>query len=124
MRFTEKDWIATGLVAALIIVYGVYLAVDGAWLAQNARDMAIVGLVAGVLSRPVGGRTEFSPRWPAIVAAFATLGLGVVMITRNEVVLAAFILANVALMNAALAVHAHAQVAPGGHRCAATGVLR
>ncbi len=61
MKFTEKDWIATGLVAALIIVYGVYLAADGAWLAQNARDMAIVGLVAGFLSRLVAGRTEFSP---------------------------------------------------------------
>ncbi len=46
------------------------------------------------------------------------------MITRNEVVLAAFILANAALMYAALAVHnAHAQVAPVGHR-RATGVIR
>jgi hypothetical protein len=29
MRFTEKVWIAAGLVVALIAVYGVYLAADG-----------------------------------------------------------------------------------------------
>ena len=92
-------------------------------MAQNARAWPSSGWWR-FLGRRVGGRTEFSPRWPAIVAAFATLSLGVVvMITRNEVVLAALILASVALMNAALAVHAHAQVAPVGHR-RATRVIR
>jgi hypothetical protein len=91
---------------------------------QDARDMAIVGLVAGFLSRLIGGRKEFSPRWPTVVAAFDTLGLGiVVMITSNQVVLAAFILANVALLTTALGVHVPARVAPAGHRRTA-GVLR
>jgi hypothetical protein len=91
---------------------------------QNARDMAIAGLVAGFLSRLIGGRKEFSPRWPAVVAAFATLGLGiVVMIMSDPVVLAAFILANLALLITALGVHVHAQAAPAGHR-RTTGVLR
>lgn len=124
MRFTDKDWITTGLVAALIIVYGVYLAADGTWLAQNARDMGH-RRAGGCLPESARRRPDrVLARWPAIVAAFATLGLGVVvMITWNEVVLAAFILASVALMNAALAVHAHVQVAPVGHR-RATGVIR
>jgi len=87
MRFTEKDWIAAGLVV-------------------------------------ISGRKEFSPHWPAVVAAVATFGLGtVVMITSNQVVLAAFILASAAVSSTALGVGVRARVAPAGHR-RTTGALR
>jgi hypothetical protein len=117
LRFTGKDWIATGLVAAVVVIYAVYVAAGSAWFVDTVREMALVGLVGGFLSRLIGGRDAFSPRWPAVVAAFTTLGLGILaMVTGSGALLVAFIAANVVLCVAALVVQAHTGNAPVEHR--------
>ncbi|HSK57890.1 MAG TPA: hypothetical protein VK935_02435 [Actinomycetospora sp.] len=108
MRFTGKDVIATALVAAVVVAYVVFVAVGQVWFVDTVREMAIVALIGGVLSRSIGGRTGFHPRWPAVVANFATLGLGILAtITGSSVVLAVFVVATAALAVAALSVQAH-----------------
>lgn len=124
MRLTSKDRVATGLVAAVAVIYVVYLTLGHVWFVDTVREMAIIGLVGGFLSRLIGGRASFSPRWPAVVAAFTTLGLGIVaMVTGSGVVLGVFIAANVVLCAAALMVQARTGDTPVEHRHPA-GLLR
>jgi hypothetical protein len=112
-RFTGKDWISTGWVAAVVVIYVVYLTAGSAVFVDTVGEMALVGLVGGFLSRLIGGRAAFSPRWPAVVAAFTILGLGIaVLATGNGALLALFIAANVLLCVAALVVQARAARAP------------
>ena len=42
------------------------------WLLMLSRRVALAGLVAGLLSRLVGGREALSPRWPALVVQTRT----------------------------------------------------
>jgi hypothetical protein len=112
MRFTGKDVIATA--AAVVVIYFLYLAVGHVLFVDTVREMAIVGLVGGFLSRLIGGREAFRPRWPAVVAAFTTLGPGILaVITGSSAVLAICIAANVLLAAAALYVQA---ALTGAHR--------
>src|SRR4051812_11505082 len=109
--------IATGLVAAVVAIYAVYVAAGSVWFVDIVRRVALVGLVGGFLSRLVGGRDAVSPRWPAVVAAFPTLGLGILaMVTGSGGLLAVFIATSVVLCVAALVVQAHTGNAPVGHR--------
>lgn len=124
MRFTGKDVIATGLVAVVVVVYVVFLAVGRVWFVDTVREMAIVVLIGGVLSRSLGGRAGFHPRWPAVVANFATLGLGILaMITGSSAVLAVFVVATAALVAAALVVQARSG-RPGGKATGAKEPVR
>lgn len=124
MRLTSKDWVATGLVAAVAVIYVVYLTVGHVRFVDTVREMALVGLVGGFLSRLIGGRAAFTPRWPALVAAFTTLGLGIVaMVTGGGAVLAVFIAANVVLCAAALVFQARTCDTAVEHRHPA-GLLR
>jgi hypothetical protein len=109
VRFTVKDVIATGLVVVVVVVYVAFLALGRVWFVDTVREMALVALIGGVLSRSVGGRAGFRPRWPAVVANFATLGLGILaIITGSSAVLAVFVVATAALLVAALSVQARA----------------
>jgi hypothetical protein len=123
-RFTGRDWIATGLIAGVVVVYAACLATGSVWFVDTVREMALVGLAAGFASRLIGGRAAFSPRWPAVLAAFATLGLGIVaMATGSGVILAVFVAANVVLCVAALVVQRRSGAAAAGPRESA-GELR
>jgi hypothetical protein len=107
MRFTSKDVVATGLVAVVVVAYVVFVAVGQVWFVDTVREMAFVALIGGVLSRVIGGRAGFHLRWPAMVANFATLGLGILAaITGSSAVLAVFVVATAALAVAALFVQA------------------
>jgi hypothetical protein len=107
MKVSAKDVIATGLVVVVVVAYVVFLAAGHVWFVDTVREMAIVALIGGVLSRSVGGRATFHPRWPAVVASFATLALGVLAtITGSSAVLAVAVAATVALAAAALRVRA------------------
>ncbi len=70
--FAGRGWVATGLVAAVVVIYVVRLAVGHAWFVDAVREVALAGLVAGLLSRLVGGREALSPRWPALVVQTRT----------------------------------------------------
>jgi hypothetical protein len=98
MRLAGKDRLATGLVAAVVVIFAAYLAAGRVWFVDTVREMALVGLVGGFLSRLIGGRAAFSPRRPAVVAAFTTLGLGVLaVITGSGALLAVLVAADVVL---------------------------
>jgi hypothetical protein len=104
---TGKDVVATALVAVVVVAYAVFVAVGQVWFVDTVREMAIVALTGGVLSRSLGGRAGFRPRWPAVVANVATLGLGILAtITGSSAVLAVFVVATAALAVAALSVQA------------------
>lgn len=104
---TGKDVVATALVAVVVVAYAVFVAVGQVWFVDTVREMAIVALIGGVPSRSLGGRSGFHPRWPAVVANFATLGLGILAaITGSSAVLAVFVVATAALAIAALSVKA------------------
>lgn len=86
--------------------------------------MALVGLVGGFLSRLISGRSAFTPRRRAVVAAFATLRAGIAaMVTGSGGVHAAVIAANVALCVPALVVRARPREA-GVERREPAGVHR
>lgn len=107
MKFTGKDVVATGLVVLVVACYLVFIVVGHVWFIDAVREMAVVVLVGGILSRLIGGRAAFHPRWPAVLANFATLGLGILAtITGSGTVLAVFVVATAALMVAALYVQA------------------
>jgi hypothetical protein len=123
-HFTGRDWIATALIGAVVVVYAGYLVVGSVWFIDTVPEMAIVGLIGGFLSRLIGGRADFSPRWPAAVAAITTLALGIfALISGSGVLLAVFIAANVVVFVAGLVAWARISRSPVGDRRSAE-VLR
>lgn len=113
MKFTRKDAIATGLVAAVVVIYIAYVAFDGIPLVRDVKGMAAVGLIGGFLSRRIGGRADFAHQRLALAGALGSMALGIAaLITESEVVLAVFIASIVGLWLAAMYVHIRA----GAHR--------
>jgi hypothetical protein len=113
LRLTGKDVIATSLVAAIVVIFLLYLAVGRIAFVDTVPEMAVLGLVGGFLSRLIGGREDFRPRWPPVAGAFVTLGLGILaMIIGSSAVLATFIAANVLLAAAAI----YVRTSPTGAR--------
>jgi hypothetical protein len=109
MTFTRKDAIATGLVAAVVVIYIAYLAFDGIPLVRDVKGMAAVGLIGGFLSRRIGGRAEFAHPRVAFVAGLGSIALGIAaLISESEVVLAVFIASIVGLWIAAMYACTHA----------------
>lgn len=110
MQRTNRDTIATALIALLIVTYAGYLLFDGLPFVRDVKGMAAVGLVLGFASRRIGGRQGIEHEWRALVAGLACLALGIVALaTASELVLALFIAANVGLWAAATLVRS-------GHR--------
>jgi hypothetical protein len=115
MTFTRKGAIATGLVAAAVVIYIAYLAFDGIPLVRDVRGMAAVGLVCGFLSRRIGGRAGFAHPRVAFVAGLGSIALGIAaLVTESEVVLAVFMASIVGLWLAAMYAHAHAHAVDRG----------
>jgi hypothetical protein len=113
MKFTRKDAVATGLVAAVVVIYIAYLAFDGIPLVRDDKGMTAVGLIGGFLSRRIGGRAGFAHQRLAFAGALGSMALGVAaLITESEVVLAVFIASIVGLWLTAMYVHTRA----GAHR--------
>lgn len=113
MRFTGKDAVATALVAAVVVIYFAYLALDGIPMVRDVTGMAAVGLIFGFASRRIGGRAGFAHERVAFASGLGSMVLGIVaMITESEPVLALFIASIVGLWLAAMYAHAH----PGMHR--------
>lgn len=113
MRFTLKDAVATGLVAAVITIYLAYMAFDGIPFVRDPEGMAGVGLILGFASRRIGGRAAFTHERVAFAAGLGSMALGIVaLITASEVVLALFVASIVGLWAAAL--HAHTHTGPVG----------
>jgi hypothetical protein len=113
MRFTGKDAVATALVAAVVVIYFAYLALDGIPMVRDVTGMAAVGLIFGFASRRIGGRAGFAHERVAFASGLGSMALGIVaMITESEPVLAVFIASIVGLWLAAMYAHAH----PGMHR--------
>jgi hypothetical protein len=70
----------------------------------------------------VGGREDFTPRWPAVVGAFVTLAVGLfAIITGSGTVLSVFIAVNVLLVTAALYAKPHTADQAPGCRAVTTG---
>jgi hypothetical protein len=108
MRFTRKDTVATGLVAAVVVVYVAYVASDGIPFVRDVKGMAAVGLILGFASRRIGGRAAFAHEQVAFAAGLASMALGIVtLITASEVVLALFVASIVALWAAAMYARTH-----------------
>ncbi|PVZ10193.1 hypothetical protein [Actinomycetospora cinnamomea] len=111
MKVTGNDVAATLSVAVVLVLYLVFLAIGRVWFIDTVREMAIVVLVGGLLSRLIGGREAFHPRWPAVVGNFATLGLGIVAaMTGSRAVLAVFVVMTAVLVVAALSIQARTDV--------------
>ena len=75
VRFTRKDDLATALVAAVVVIYLAYLALDGIPMVRDVTGMAAVGLILGLradgLVAAPSSPTSVSPspadsdRWPS-----------------------------------------------------------
>src|SRR6266508_2662156 len=75
MRFTRRDTVATGLVAAVVLVYVAHVGLDGIPFVHDVSGMAAVGLILGFASRRVGGRV-FAGAWipaPRASSALTTM---------------------------------------------------
>jgi hypothetical protein len=108
MGFTRKDTVATGLVAAVVVIYLAYLVLDGMPLVRDVKGMAAVGLVLGFASRRFGGRDDFPHQRLAFAAGLGSMALGVAaLITESELVLAVFVGSIVGLWMAAMYVRTH-----------------
>ena len=108
MGLTRKDWVATGLVAAVVVIYLAYLAFDSIPLVRDVTGMAAVGLILGFASRRIGGRTGFRHERVAFAGGLGSIALGIVtLITGSEAVLAVFVASIVALWAAAMHVRTH-----------------
>jgi hypothetical protein len=95
-RPTPRDLGATSLLGALVVIYVAYLAFGGLPLVGDASDMASLGLVVGFASRWVAGRSGFHHDH-AFLAGLAVMAIGVVAhASGSELVLAVFIVGNVA----------------------------
>lgn len=110
MRFTRKDSLATALVAAVVVIYGAYLAFDGIPLVRDATGMAAVGLVLGFASRRIGGRSGFAHERLAFAGGLGSMALGIAaIVTESDAVVAVFVASIVGLWAAAMYVHFHAR---------------
>jgi hypothetical protein len=108
MALTRKDWVATGLVAAVLVIYVAYLAFDGIPLVRDVTGMAAVGLILGFASRRIGGRAGFRHERLAFAGGLGSIALGIVtLITGSEAVLAVFVASIVGLWAAAMYVRTH-----------------
>jgi hypothetical protein len=97
-----KDAVATALVAALVLVYAAYVVFDGLPFVRDATGMAGLGLILGFASRRIGGRSDFVHERAAFTAGLAVMAVGAAALaTGSELVLAVFVLGNVALWAAA-----------------------
>lgn len=115
MTHTWKDAVATALVAAVVVIYLAYLAFEGIPFVRDVRGMAAVALIASIASRRIGGREGFPHRRAAIVANFASIGLGVAaLVSGLAVVLGVFVFSIVTLWLAAMVVAADDEF--GAHR--------
>jgi hypothetical protein len=102
MPHTWKDTVATGLVAAVVVIYVGYLLFDGIPFVEDVRGMAAVGLVLSFASRRIGGRHGFRHQRVAMAANVGSLALGfAALATENAVVLALFVASIVVLWLAA-----------------------
>ena len=125
MAITQKDTIATGMVAVAVVVYFAFLAFDGVPIARDVKGMAAVGLVLGFASRRIGGRAAFRHAGAAFAAGLASLALGIVaLITASEIVLALFVASMVGLWTAAMYAQEHSVSGPRTRRSPRTEAHR
>jgi len=99
---TWRDTAATTLAVMVVLAYLAHLAIDTVPVVDEVRGMAAVGMVLGIASRWLGGRSGFKhERW-AMIANFASVALGIAtLITGSVAVLAVFVASIVALWTAA-----------------------
>jgi hypothetical protein len=101
MRLTNKDVIATLLVAAVVVPYIGYLINGSMPFIEDARGMGATGLVLGVAAAIVAGRgaidadADHRAALSCGVVAFV-LGLATVWAETNEILLGFFIVSIVA----------------------------
>ncbi len=108
MRFTRRDTVATGLVAAVVLVYVAHVGLDGIPFVHDVSGMAAVGLILGFASRRVGGRAGFAHERVAFAAGLGSMALGIAAsITESEIMLAVFVASIVGLWAAAVYSQAH-----------------
>ena len=106
--WTRKDTLATGLVAAVVVIYLAYVTFDGIPFVRDPTGMAAVGLILGFVSRRIGGRAAFSHERLAFAAGLGSMALGVAtLVTESEVVLAMFVASIVGLWVAAMNARHH-----------------
>jgi hypothetical protein len=108
MAFSRRDTVATGLVAAVVVVYLAYLVFDGIPIVRDVEGMAAVGLILGFASRRIGGRAAFPHERVAFAAGLGSMALGIVaLMTASELVLALFVTSIAGLWAAAMYMHTH-----------------
>jgi hypothetical protein len=108
MTFTRKDTVATGLVAAVVVIYLAYVAFDGIPFVRDVEGMAGVALILGFASRRIGGRAAFTHERVAFAAGLGSMAVGIVaLITASDLVLALFLASIVGLWAAAMYAHTH-----------------
>ena len=73
MKFTQKDTVATALIAAVMTIYLAYLAFDGIPFVRDPEGMAGVGLILGFASRRIGGRAAFAHQRVAFAAGLGSM---------------------------------------------------
>jgi hypothetical protein len=102
MTTSQRDAVATALVAALVLVYAAYSVFGGIPFVKDATGIAGLGLVLGFASRRVGGRSDFEHQLAAFTAGLATMAVGAAALaTGSEAILAMFMACNVTLWAAA-----------------------
>jgi hypothetical protein len=113
MRLTPRDGLATLLVAAILVLYGDFLATGGAPLVDDVKGMAGVGMLLGTFAfLAVRRRPPVDPRSSLeAVLGPAVLAMGAVAVLAGETragpaVLAAFIAAVLGLWVVELLDHA------------------
>ena len=113
MRLSLRDGLATALVAAILLLYGDFLATGGAPLVEDARGMAGVGMLLGTFAfLTVRRRPPLDPRSSLeAVLGPAVLALGAVAVLTGEtragpLVLALFMVAVVGVWAVELLDHA------------------
>jgi hypothetical protein len=83
-----RDWIATLLVAAIVVPYARHLVRGSVLFIQDPRGMAVTGLVLGLAAAAVLGRGAFRGTWGVAASFFAVVsgavqGVGKVAVSRR-----------------------------------------
>lgn len=110
MHLDREHIIATALVAAILVPYGVYAVTGDAPFLPDARGMGVVGLVLGGLAWAILGAGAFGPRRVGLAGAALALVLGVAAAaletgTAAAVLIGMFVAVVVALWALAMARH-------------------
>ena len=102
MRILNKDVVATGMVDIVVFTYVGYLALGRLPFIDSTRGVAVVGLVLGLTSQIIEGRSTFRHRRIALVGGVISLALGIgAASTQHDSFLALFMASIIGLWIAA-----------------------